>query len=152
GFVGSHAPDFLMANDTWSQIVHLEYGPDGSVYMIDWYDKNQCHHNEVNAHDRTNGRIFKVSYGDVRKPTGDLARLSDRDLVVLQATGDEWHARHARRILQERGPSDKVAEMLRALARENDREASVPLRTLWALHAVGGLEDSAALAEKLGHP
>ncbi len=61
GFVGSHAPDFLMANDAWSQIVHLEYGPDGSVYMIDWYDKNQCHHNEVNAHDRTNGRIFKVS-------------------------------------------------------------------------------------------
>ncbi len=68
GFVGSHAPDFLRANDMWSQIVHLEYGPDGGVYMIDWYDKNQCHHNEVDAHDRTNGRIFKVSYGEAGRP------------------------------------------------------------------------------------
>ena len=63
GFVGSHAADFLLANDAWSQIVNLKYGPDGSLFMIDWYDKNQCHHNEVNGHDRTNGRIFKVSYG-----------------------------------------------------------------------------------------
>ena len=46
GFVGHHAPDFLLANDRWSQIVSLKYGPDGQMYMIDWYDKNQCHHNE----------------------------------------------------------------------------------------------------------
>ena len=41
GFVGSHAPDFLFANDRWSQVVSLKYGPDGSMFMIDWYDKNQ---------------------------------------------------------------------------------------------------------------
>ncbi len=64
GFVGGHAPDFLLANDTWSQIISLKTGPDGAVYMIDWYDKNQCHRTEDNAHDRTNGRIFKVSYGE----------------------------------------------------------------------------------------
>jgi putative heme-binding domain-containing protein len=32
------------------------------MYMIDWYDKNQCHRVEPEAHDRSNGRIFKVSY------------------------------------------------------------------------------------------
>jgi putative membrane-bound dehydrogenase-like protein len=152
GFVGSHAPDFLMANDTWSQIVHLEYGPDGGVYMIDWYDKNQCHHNEVNAHDRTNGRIFKVSYGGARKPPIDLAKLSGEDLVRMLATGDEWHARHARRILQERGPSDRVVETLRSISRDHDRKSTVQLRVLWALHAVGGLDDPAMVMEKLGHP
>ena len=31
GFVGRHAPDFLLANDRWSQIVSLKYGPDGQV-------------------------------------------------------------------------------------------------------------------------
>ena len=47
GFVGSHGHDFLLANDLWSQIVSLKYGPDGSLFMIDWYDKNQCHLNDV---------------------------------------------------------------------------------------------------------
>ena len=76
GFVGSHAPDFLLANDLWSQIISLKYGPDGSVFMIDWYDKNQCHHNDVNGHDRTNGRIFKISFGDTKAVAQDLQKLS----------------------------------------------------------------------------
>ena len=103
GFVGSHAPDFLMANDLWSQIISIKYGPDGSVFMIDWYDKNQCHHNDVNGHDRTNGRIFKVSFGETKTVQQDLRQLSGRTLVQMQTFPNEWHARHARRILQERG-------------------------------------------------
>jgi putative membrane-bound dehydrogenase-like protein len=151
GFIGLHAPDFLLAHDAWSQIVHLESGPDGNVFMIDWYDRNQCHHNDVNVHDRTNGRIFKISYGQASPPSRDLARLSDEDLVRMQAGPKEWHARHARRILQERGPSEKVVELLRALDRESDDKPTVQLRILWTLHAVGGLEDTAAIAEKLNH-
>jgi putative membrane-bound dehydrogenase-like protein len=62
GYIGSHGPDFIKTNDLWSQIINLQYGSDGNVYMIDWYDKNQCHRTERDVHDRTNGRIFKVSY------------------------------------------------------------------------------------------
>ncbi len=47
GFVGHHAPDFLLANDSWSQIISMKYGPDGQVYFIDWYDRQQCHHKGV---------------------------------------------------------------------------------------------------------
>src|SRR5439155_407905 len=64
GYVGDGEPDFLKANDLWSQILYLRYGPDGQVYMIDWYDRNQCHHGNPAMHDRTNGRIFKISYGN----------------------------------------------------------------------------------------
>ncbi len=66
GFVGHHGKDFILFNDLWSQIVNLRYDQDGSVYMIDWYDKNQCHNPDPDAHDRTNGRIFKVVYGDTK--------------------------------------------------------------------------------------
>ena len=141
GFTGSHAPDFLLANDAWSQIVHLEYGPDGSVTMIDWYDKNQCHHNEVNLHDRTNGRIFKVSYGDPKPFQQDLSKLDSAALVQMQTHPNEWYARHARRILQERGPSEQVDEMLRASSRANPGHPEVQLRILWTRHAVGGLKE-----------
>ena len=104
GFVGRHGPDFLLANDRWSQIVSLKSGPDGQMYMIDWYDKNQCHMTDARAHDRTNGRIFRVSYGDAKGPSRalDPKGVSTEDLVDLLSHPNDWHARHARRLIQER--------------------------------------------------
>ena len=78
GYSGDRAPDFLLANDAWSQILYMTYGPDGSVYMIDWYDKNQCHHGNSAGHDRTNGRIFKVSYVGNEKVTTATSMSSTR--------------------------------------------------------------------------
>ncbi len=63
---------FCLPTIVWSQIISIKYGPDGDVFLIDWYDKNQCHHNDANGHDRTNGRIFKVSYGETKASPQDL--------------------------------------------------------------------------------
>ena len=70
--------------------------------MIDWYDRNQCHHGNVEGHDRSNGRIFKIVYGDAKAVKVDLKELSNDQLIDLQLGANEWHRRHARRILQER--------------------------------------------------
>ena len=131
GFIGSHAPDFLLANDSWSQIVHLEYGPDGSVYMIDWYDKNQCHHNEVNLHDRTNGRIFKVRYGGPKPDQQDLRRLNNPALVRMQASPTSGMP--VMRVGSSRSGvrATEVDEMLRASSRANLGHPEVQLRILW---------------------
>jgi hypothetical protein len=42
----------------------------------------------------------------------DLARLSDAELVRLQLHKNDWFVTHARRLLQERGPNEKVHEAL----------------------------------------
>jgi putative membrane-bound dehydrogenase-like protein len=164
GFVGHHAPDFLLANDRWSQIVSLKYGPDGNVYLIDWYDKNQCHRNEVDVHDRTNGRVFKVAYEGSSPPVSDLMR-STRDafhqkaadpgrLATLVADPNQWYARHARRLLQERFPTlprreqDAVARQLGSLYESGGRHR---LNALWTFHAIGRL-DEALLAKVLHDP
>ncbi len=102
GLVGHHGADFINFNDSWSQIINLQYDQDGSVFMIDWYDKNQCHNNNPEIHDRTNGRIFKIVYGDTKMTKVDLQKLSDEELVKLLLNKNEWYVRHARRILQER--------------------------------------------------
>jgi putative membrane-bound dehydrogenase-like protein len=152
GFIGSHAPDFLLANDRWSQIISLKTGPDGSLFMIDWYDKNQCHHNDVNGHDRTNGRIFKVGYGAAQPAPASLAGAGIAELVEAQKSSNEWTARHARRILQERGTSEEASRLLSKLASETPADSPVGLRVLLALHAVGGLKDSEIVLEKLADP
>src|SRR5687767_15080773 len=47
GYVGKHGADFLKMNDKWSRLINVRYGPDGSVFMMDWYDKQACHNNTV---------------------------------------------------------------------------------------------------------
>src|SRR4029450_504290 len=76
GYVATHGPDFLTANDSWSQMINFRYGPDGSVHVIDWYDKNQCHSTNPDIHQKTLGRIFKISYRTDRWVKVDLAKLS----------------------------------------------------------------------------
>ncbi len=62
GYVGKHGKDLLIANDRWFRGINLKTGPDGSVYVIDWYDKNACHRTNSEIWDRTNGRIYNVKY------------------------------------------------------------------------------------------
>ncbi len=82
----------------------------------------------------------------------DLARASNQALVELQTDPNEWYARHARRVLQERGTSAEVSGMLRKLSQTTRDQAAIQLRILWASHAVGGLSEPGAIASKLDDP
>jgi putative membrane-bound dehydrogenase-like protein len=144
GFVASHGPDFLLANDAWARFINMRYGPDGNVYVFDWYDQQACHRNEPEVWDRDNGRIYKVSYKGTKPVTVDLGKKSDQELVELQLHPNEWYVRHARRALQERaGRKALDAATQEALARIafGHKEESRRLRGLWALHVTGGLTE-----------
>jgi putative membrane-bound dehydrogenase-like protein len=142
GYEGNRAPDFCLSRDRWSQILNLQMGPDGQCYMIDWYDANACHHRDTNGHDRTNGRIFRVAYHEAKMAKVDLAKLDDEQLVELQLNPNDWHVRHARRVLQERGAIAPAArEKLVTMAFEHPDETR-RVRALWALHVSGGLRDA----------
>ncbi|NBV46052.1 MAG: cytochrome C [Planctomycetia bacterium] len=154
GYVGDGDPDFLFANDAWSQFISLQTGPDGQMVLIDWYDAQQCHHNEFGKHDRENGRIFKVSYGTPQPVRVDLGKLPDRELVAHLAHDNDWFVRHARRILQERAAAGRLdpgtgAALQAALAAAPT--APKRLRVVWAMH-VTGLLDAAGLERLLADP
>ena len=152
GYVAHHGHDFLLANDPWFRGIHLMYGPDGGVYVCDWTDTGECHnYKEV---DRTNGRIYKITYGTVKPVQTDMAALTDAHLVELQLHKNDWQVRHARRLLQERSAAGTLAETTRpALLKilHENAEVTRQLRALWALHATGGVSDALTL-ELLGSP
>ena len=171
GYIASHGADFVQFNDRWSQIINLRYDHDGSVYLIDWYDKNQCHSREPDSHDRSNGRVFKVVYQDEKRTTVDLAKRTHVELVKLQAHPNDWYARHARRALQERlntmhrqwSPVSPDAKQ-NAAAWQKTRDhafaivdpilktqlatggkgktTALRLRALWCLHVISGLDEA----------
>ncbi len=143
GYVGSHGQDFLLTGDLASQMLYFQTAPDGNVYVIDWYDMNACHHNNVEGHDRTNGRVYKVSYGEAKGPAKDLAKLNDVELAELALHRNEYFVRHARRLLQERAAAGDLDEAARDRLVEiatDGENAPQRLRAMWALHVTGGID------------
>jgi hypothetical protein len=52
-------PDFLTANDAWFMPVVQKTGPDGCLYVLDWYDRYHCYQDarrDPQGIDRLNGR------------------------------------------------------------------------------------------------
>jgi len=144
GFVGSHGPDFLLTGDQWSQMLYLRYGPDGQVWVLDWYDANQCHHRDRELHDRSNGRIYRISYEAAAPVRVGLNSMSDIALADLQTHSNDWYVRQSRRILQFRASQgaldpDAVAKLVRiATSAPHDRER---LRGWWCLHCTGAIDE-----------
>lgn len=152
GYVATHGPDFLRAKDDWYMGVTLAYGPDGGVYASDWNDTGECH--SVTNTQRQTGRIFKITYGPSRQKAVDLSRATSEELAELQRHTNDWYVRHARRLLQERHASGQsvapAVDLLRPML-VAPTETPRRLRALWALHAVGAL-DEASLLEILEDP
>ena len=104
-YVGKHGSDFMRANDMHFIPVTQKVGPDGALYVSDWSDEQICHRgsNAVENWDRSNGRIYRISYDGWKPWKGDLAKESDETLAKLAVqTGNEWESRMARRVLMER--------------------------------------------------
>ena len=79
------APDFVSCDDPWFRPVNMQFGPDGALYIADFYNRIIGHYEVPLDHperDRHRGRIWKISYTGVlgrpvvRHPPFDLTRLS----------------------------------------------------------------------------
>jgi putative membrane-bound dehydrogenase-like protein len=162
GYEADRQPDFLLTHDRWSIPLALQASPDGNVYLSDWYDQQICHLPQPEKWDRTNGRIFKISYKDAKPVKVDLQKASDEELVKYQFHENQWYVRHARRILQERhslipgverDPSAAAARLavLGRLAQVilEDPDETRRLRALWASGSITPVGPSRPLLQAL---
>jgi putative membrane-bound dehydrogenase-like protein len=148
-YLGSHGPDFLLANDPNFRAVQIRTGPDGSVYILDWYDPQVCHNTDPAVWDRTHGRIYKVVYKGTPQPkVGDVTQRASADLVEPLKDKNSWWWRQALLVLQERGDRS-IAPQLQEMVRKSDQPLHA-LRALWALYDLGAF-DEAFGQETLGH-
>ena len=153
GYVGHHGNDFLRSNDAHFIPVSQRVGPDGALYLSDWTDKQVCHNGNTEIWDRTNGRIYRVSYGNPTSRARNLSALPDLELVGLALDdANEYYVRQARKVLAERGLSgtklaaDALAQLRTTLTSAGP--AVRRLRALWVLQSANLLDD-ATLAKAL---
>ncbi len=143
GFVARHGDDFMLANNAQWIGFSVEIGPDGAVYVLDWHDSDICGTDVLN---KDTGRIFRIapvqSLADrFDGRYGDLAQLTDAQLIELQTNRSDWHARRARVLLQGRAAKRMLGadthQRLRQLF-QSAANADWRLRAMWALHVTGG--------------
>jgi hypothetical protein len=143
GFKSERNGDFIESGDKWFRGLSPQYGPDGSVFINDWYDKVPCHQQREFT-DRSNGRIYKVTMDSAKPLKVNLAEASDAELVNYQLHANDWFVRHARRLIQERGLKPESVAALERILFENSDDTR-QLRALWALHCGRGLSEEVAL-------
>lgn len=140
--VARHEPDMAFASDPWFRGIDLTYGPDGSVYVIDWSDLGECH--EHDGVHRRSGRIFRFAYGE-QKPQSlpNLPELPAIELAKLHTHANEWFVRQARRELANRAARGieltAATSELRRMLDQADAEAAERLRALWTLYSLEAL-------------
>lgn len=138
-------------SDRWFRPVYAGLGPDGAVYMADWYDSRLSHVRPVDDWHKTSGRIYRLQPAG-SKPVyeeGDLANRPAEELINLFSTNfNRVVRRRAMLELGWRGDSSVNPELIDLV---NAAEPQSALEALWALNLLGGLSD--ALATKwLTHP
>jgi putative membrane-bound dehydrogenase-like protein len=67
-FTAHFGGDFLLGNDAWFRPIDCLVGPDGALYVADWYDQRANHVDPVDNWDRSNGRVYKVEAQNPRAP------------------------------------------------------------------------------------
>jgi putative membrane-bound dehydrogenase-like protein len=154
GFVAHHGDDFLMANNAQWIGFSLEVGPEGALYVLDWHDADICGQDVLH---KETGRIFRITpkKSEAEQWPGrysDLGKMSDAELVSLQRSSSDWHARRARIILQSRAAKGFLRPETHEELRRMFGNAANPdwrLRAMWGLHVTGGWTPD-ALIQVLG--
>lgn len=133
----------VTTTDQWFRPVDIKLGPDGAVYLADWYDGQVNHyHNHEGQIDKSNGRIYRLRARDA-KPLAlfDLGKLSNHELIELFGHTNKWFRQEALQLLGDRRDSSVLPE-LTALVRTN--KGQIALESFWALNLSGGFNDQIA--------
>lgn len=176
---GSHfrstSPFNLAASDDeWAAPIAAEVGPDGNVWMLDWYNyivqHNPTPHGfetgagaayESELRDKRHGRVYRLAYGENRPVTLSSLYDADADRLVAALSSDNMFWRlQAQRLLIEKHRTSAKPALLRLI--QDTRVDAVGLNVgaihaLWTLHglglvAEGDTETLDAMRGALRHP
>ncbi len=152
--------NLVASDDEWSAPIMAEVGPDGNVWIIDWYNfivqhnpvPNGFKNGKGNAYesdlrDKSHGRIYRLVYdGDEGQPDATIPPSLDAanpsTLVAGLSHSNRLWRRHAQRLLVERGDLDVVDELIELIQNPSVDETgnnAGAIHALWTLHGLGAL-------------
>lgn len=146
--------EFLASKDSWFMPVFTTVGPDGALYVVDFYRK-VIEHPEWIRKDFVNdtklldqgkdrGRIYRiVREGSPKMPRPRLNEASSAELVGQLSNANMWWRLTSQRLLVERQDKSVIAA-LDSLA-QNGAAAEGRMHALWTLEGLHALESARVL-------
>jgi uncharacterized protein len=167
GFKSRMAWDLVASDDEWTAPIQAEVGPDGQVWVIDWYNFI-VQHNPTPAgfetgkrgayvtplRDKVHGRIWRVLYGEEAKAAPRvLGSAPSAELVAMLADTNMFWRERAQRSLVDRatGRSDggrRVVPLLIPLVQNSAVDPIglnvAAIHALWTMKQLGALDGETA--------
>ena len=116
GFALEDLPPLIKSSSRSFRPVDVKFGPDGALYICDWYNPIIGHYQASFRHpdrDKKHGRIWRVTAKG--RPLTQPPRLADSSVPELLdhlKSSDRWTRRFAKRALADR-PTDQVTAALK---------------------------------------
>ena len=146
--------EFVASTDLWFRPIHQRVGPDGALYILDFYNQAAVHNDtrgprhdpKSNAairpdRDHYFGRIWRVQHKDAKKlQMPDLASARPAVLVGALEHPNEWVRATALRLLVERNKTD-VVPMLEKIVKNEKFQSLARIHAFWALNNLGRFAD-----------
>ncbi|MCL6258708.1 c-type cytochrome [Aquiflexum sp. TKW24L] len=144
---------FLVSKDPWFRPVDIKIGPDGAMYIADFYNRIIGHYEVPLDHpgrDRVSGRIWKITYkGNSRKVT-DWSKASQGELIQAMGNSILQLRMLATDELVDRIGKDAIPSLKTMVAGKNTEPEQL-IQGLWALYRLDALPEN-ALQNTLQHP
>jgi putative membrane-bound dehydrogenase-like protein len=162
-FTACNGRNFLASDDEWTSPVTAEVGPDGALWVIDWYSyviqhnpvpvgfqKGKGNAYETPLRDKSHGRIYRVEYsGGPKSPKIDLGKASAKELVQALKSDNLFWRLTAQRLLVERGDTSVVPDLCDLISDEKVDEIGLNVGAIHALWTLEGLHQFEKLNERV---
>ena len=144
GFQTVDEANLVESEDRWFRPVFSGVGPDGCVYLADWYDTRLSHVRPIDDWHKASGRIYRIKPEGSAPAyrTGDLTKKKGSELLGLFEHPNRWVRRRA---VLEIGWQNKRSLLPSLVKKVAANEGQASLESLWALSLLGGLEEKRAL-------
>ncbi|WOK07056.1 c-type cytochrome [Imperialibacter roseus] len=136
--------DFLVSEDPWFRPVDVKIGPDGALYIADFYNRIIGHYEVPLDHpgrDRKSGRIWRITYKGETTDQVDWSKASLDELIkgLSQSTFSQ-RMMASNRLVDYK--ADEAAQPLKALLSDGKASSKQKVHAMWALKRLEALSDT----------
>ncbi len=137
-------PDLVATDDEFFRPIAVRFGPDGCLYVVDWYNRI-ISHNEIArdhpARDKTRGRIWRVRHRSMaRRDVPDVAAASEAELLRHLRSPGTWESRAAWHQVVSRAARSLVPELGKTVA-NRARPSDERILAWWCLEGLGAWDE-----------
>ena len=154
---GRKQTEFLASTDYWFRPIHSRVGPDGAIYLVDFYNQIATHndtrgpaHGARNAATRPDRdhhftRLWRIQHKDAKAlPPFKLDANDPAGLVKMLEHPNGWVRTTANRLLNETQPAAAVSALTQELKGGPTKYSRI--QSLYALNNLGKLDDTLLFA------